>query len=70
MYETGHSPSTAAIREALGRLEAAVAQQKGRLEEAIATAQPACEPVLTALRKSVWMMEQEAEHLRALLTER
>jgi hypothetical protein len=65
MYESGHSSSAADLREALAKLEVAVAQQKVRLRAAAADA--AAEGVLVALRKSVWMMEQEALRLQQML---
>lgn len=67
MNESGHSPSPseAELREALRLLERALADQQARVRQA--KDEDGSDAALAALRRSVHMMEQETDRLRALL---
>ena len=66
MYVSGHSSGHVELRSTLQRLEQAVARHQALLGE-IET-EPA-EPSLQVLRRSIVMMQQEAERLRSVLAQ-
>jgi hypothetical protein len=66
MCETGHTEPRVreAMRDALGRLEEALSRHEQQLP--LAGADPS-DPALQILRRSVELMQQEADRLRMLL---
>jgi hypothetical protein len=66
MYESPHGlPSDCDLRQALRLLDRAVAEQQARLRQA--RDEQSGDGILQALRRSVRMMEQEAQRLRESL---
>lgn len=67
MYESGHSsvPSPEEIRQALRRLEDALARHESHLPPESQDA----DPPLQILHRSVRLLREEAERLRALLAQ-
>jgi hypothetical protein len=66
MCETGHSETRDELRLALLQLEEALARHEG---QAAATRDDRGDPALQVLRRSVGLMRQEAERLRAMLAQ-
>jgi hypothetical protein len=64
MYETGQSDPRDELRQALAQLEAALARHE---REALGAGDVAGEPALQILKRSVRIMQQEADRLRSLL---